>query len=447
MRPSDAQLEVRSAVPRGAPALRIGVPALGPPKIRCMVVCGTRPEIIKLYPLIRELRERPVWDVVVCHTGQHRSLADLHFRELGITPDVDLRIMRRGQTIPYVVARIVARLEPVLAAQRPQVLIVQGDTTSGMAAALCAFGMQIPVVHVEAGLRTGRLDSPYPEEANRRIISSVASMHFAPTESARDNVLREYPNASVHVVGNTGIDTLCMLRSERAAGAPERQARRRVLVTMHRRESRAEHLASVCVAIRQLAHRCRDLSFQVPLHPNPEVREPAIRLLRDVPRVTLREPLSYRGMAAALEDSWLLLTDSGGLQEEAAFFGRPALVMRDCTDRPEAVAEGICRIVGTGAREIVREVLRLHDDPAHYARMCRPSTAYGDGHARGRIADLIERELFDADSGDAVPAQLKPHSDYVSRGVQPAAVHNEAAGAPLRLATHGTVFLPAALPA
>jgi len=363
-----------------------------------MVVCGTRPEIIKLYPLILELRSRPAWDVVVCHTGQHRTMANLHFDEFGLHPDIDLRIMRPGQTLPYVTARVIDRLEAVLAAGRPHVVIVQGDTTSGMAAALCAFGMQIPVVHVEAGLRSGVLYGPFPEEANRRIISSVAALHFAPTEAARQNVLREYPSARVFVVGNTGLDALRMVSPPRAGESRyEPSPEHPVLVTMHRRERLAERVTSVCTAIRELVDNSADLVFHVPLHPNPEVRRPAVRLLKKVPRVSLGDPMPYRQMISALHDAWLVMTDSGGLQEEAAFLGRPALVLRNCTDRPEAVTEGVCAVIGTDPDTIVRSVQRLQSDRAYYASMCRPTNVFGDGNSRHRIADLIERELVGRD--------------------------------------------------
>lgn len=368
-------------------------------RVKVMTVFGTRPEAIKMAPVIKALRERPAWfSVSVVVTGQHREMLDQVLDLFGIIPDDDLEIMTTEQTLTEVTVRALQGLEEVLARERPDCVLVQGDTTTAMAAALASFYHRVPVGHVEAGLRTNDPYQPFPEEINRRLISTVATWHFAPTSVARDNLLREnVPATRIWVTGNTVIDALQQVAREDYA-FPEPQLRemdwgrwRALAVTAHRRENWGEPLRRICQALRQIVEARPDVLVVFPVHLNPVVQRTVHEMLDGLDRVILTEPLPYGSMANLLHRSYLVLTDSGGLQEEAPSLGRPVLVLREVTERPEGVAAGTLKVVGTEPQTIVRETLRLLDDQDAYQRMARAVNPYGDGKAAERIALLLAR--------------------------------------------------------
>lgn len=374
---------------------------------RILFVLGTRPEAIKTAPVIAACRkEFGPGAVRVCVTAQHRQILDPFLDEFGIAPDVDLDVMRDDQTPTEVAARVLRRLDPVLDRERPDVVVVQGDTTSAMATALAAFHRRIPVAHVEAGLRTWDLASPWPEEMNRQVIARLASLHFAPTEGARRNLLREGVSRDrVVVTGNPGMDTLrhARRRLDRGgtpvlfAGAGPLPARF-VLVTLHRRENLGRGIEGVCLALLDLLERVPDVVVVWPVHPNPSVRETVTRLLSPAlpgERLRLLPPLPYSDLVALLARCHFVISDSGGVQEEAPALGRPVLCARDRTERPEGVRAGAVRLVGTDRERIVAAAMELLSDPQAYRRMARPRWLYGDGHAGPRIA----RALRDHDFG------------------------------------------------
>jgi len=362
-----------------------------------MVVFGTRPEAIKLAPVIRRLREQAErFDVRVCVTAQHRGLLDQVLDVFDIQPDYDLDLMRPGQTLTESTARILAALEPVIAGERPDFVLVQGDTTTAMCGALAAFYQDARVGHVEAGLRTGDLRQPFPEEMNRVLVSKLATLHFAPTASARQNLLDEgVVPESIFVTGNTGIDAVLEVAAALEAGSlpsgkwPSLDPRKKlVLVTAHRRESFGAGFERICQALRDIAKR-GDAEVVYPVHPNPNVEEPVNRLLRGAPGIHLITPLPYVPFVDLMRRAYLLLTDSGGIQEEAPSLGKPVLVMREKTERPEAVEAGTARLVGTDRATILAETALLFDDPAVYARRSRIHNPYGDGRAASRIRDIL----------------------------------------------------------
>ncbi len=363
---------------------------------RVLFVFGTRPEAIKLCPLIRELRRRDECSVRVCVTAQHRGLLDQVLAAFQVVPDRDLDLMRPGQTLAALTARILEALDPVLVEEAPDLVLVQGDTTTTVAAALTAFYRRIPVGHVEAGLRTGDPGQPFPEELNRVLTGRLAQLHFAPTAGSAANLAAEgVPRDRIHITGNTGIDAVLYVRDALASGAlpscdwPWLDASRRlVLVTSHRRESFGAGFERTLRALARIAE-LPDVEVVYPVHPNPEVVKPARRLLGSRERVHLIEPLPYVPFVDLMRRAWLLLTDSGGIQEEAPSLGKPVLVLRDKTERPEAVAAGTVKLVGTDEDRIVGEVSHLLTDPAAYAQMTRVHNPYGDGQASQRIADLV----------------------------------------------------------
>jgi UDP-N-acetylglucosamine 2-epimerase (non-hydrolysing) len=363
-----------------------------------LVVFGTRPEAIKLAPVIKALRLRDI-PVRTCATAQHRELLD---RALApeLVPDIDLNLMRPRQSLATLTARMIAALDRVFAAERPERVIVQGDTATALAAAQAAYFRGIPVAHIEAGLRTGDLGAPHPEEGNRRMIGAIADMHFAPTAGAAQALRKEgVPAARIHVTGNTVVDALYDVRARLGrdpvlAGAArqviDRSAGKRlILVTCHRRESFAA-APEIAAAIRALASR-PDVLIALPLHPNPAIRRPLETALGESPNVLLLEPLGFAPFVSLLSAAHFVLTDSGGVQEEAPVLGTPVLVMRNVTERPEGVAAGTARLVGTRAQRIVSEACLLLDNPAAHARMARAHSPYGDGRAAERIADIIAR--------------------------------------------------------
>jgi UDP-N-acetylglucosamine 2-epimerase (non-hydrolysing) len=363
---------------------------------KILFVFGTRPEAIKLCPVVRYLRSQPDFDVKVCVTAQHRQLLDQVLDVFDIQPDYDLDLMLPGQTLYQSTSRIVAGLEPVIAGAKPQLVLVQGDTTTTFGGALAAFYGRIPVGHVEAGLRTGDIYSPFPEEMNRLLAGHLSTLHFAATEGARRNLLNEGVEPDrIAVTGNTGIDAVFYVRDGLEAGrlkAPESPwhdpQRKLILVTAHRRESFGEGFEQICLALAGLARR-PDVQIVYPVHPNPNVQDPVQRHLAGQPNIVLLEPLSYVPFVDLMRRAQLLLTDSGGIQEEAPSLGKPVLVMREKTERPEAVAAGTVKLVGASLPTIVREVTRLLEDAEERRRMSRVHNPYGDGHACARISDVI----------------------------------------------------------
>jgi len=367
-------------------------------KRRVMFCFGTRPEAIKLAPVIHELaRQRGEFQPVVLVTAQHRRMLDQVLRAFDIRPDHDLDLMRPGQSLAAVTVGVLRGVERVLRRARPDMVMVQGDTTSALAAALTAFYQRIPVGHVEAGLRTSDKYSPYPEEMNRRLVSSLADLHFAPTRAARDNLLREgVPRGRIKVTGNTVVDALKAIRRSMAlwrVSALDKIApgQRVILVTAHRRESFGTGFERICEALRTIVERNPDVEVVYPVHLNPNVRRPVRALLDRTPRVHLIKPLEYLPFVRLMERAYLILTDSGGIQEEAPALGKPVLVMRDVTERPEAVAAGTARLVGTDIDLIVSATERLLRSPAAYRRMARARNPFGDGRAATRIAAALRR--------------------------------------------------------
>ncbi len=370
---------------------------------RVAVVFGTRPEAIKLFPLIHALRDHPGIEARVIVTGQHRAMLDQVLAFAGIVPDRDLDLMTPGQSLDALTARLLIALGAAFDAERPDRVVVQGDTTTALVAALAAHYRRIPVAHVEAGLRSHDIGHPWPEEANRRMISVIADLHFAPTRAAADALLAEnVPAARVHVTGNTVIDAIRSTRARLAAdphrtrsldGLAARFAgRRMILVTAHRRENFGDGMAAIADAVARIARR-GDVGIVLPLHPNPQVAGPMRAMLADVPDVALLPPQDYPHFVRLLDLCHLVLTDSGGVQEEAPGFGKPVLVLRDTTERPEAVAAGTARLVGTDPDRIVAAVASLLDDPAAHAAMARAHNPFGDGRAVARIMAVLARHI------------------------------------------------------
>jgi UDP-N-acetylglucosamine 2-epimerase (non-hydrolysing) len=361
--------------------------------LKVVTVFGTRPEAVKLGPVIRELARFPERITSrVCVTAQHREMLDQVLRIFAIQPDYDLDVMQDNQTPTQVAASVLARLEPILLDERPDWVLVQGDTTTVAAAALAAFYARAHVGHVEAGLRTGDRWQPFPEEINRRVAGVIADRHFAPTERSRDNLLREdVAPERILVTGNPGIDALHWITAqpespevrELLLASPEARV---ILVTAHRRENFGEPLKEICLALRDIAQRFADsVRIVYPVHRNPNVWGPVHALLGNVPQITLRPPLDYLPNLQLMKRATLVITDSGGIQEEATGLGIPALVLREVTERPEGVETGALRIVGTDRVGIVRETSLLLEDRAEYAQMANARNPFGDGHAAERI--------------------------------------------------------------
>jgi len=367
---------------------------------RVMILAGTRPEAIKVAPVVLAMRGSDRLEPVLCSSGQHREMLAQAFADFGLAPDLALEVMVEDQSLAELSARLLSALDQAMEQARPDVVLVQGDTTTVAMASLCAYYRGVTVAHLEAGLRSGDKRSPFPEEVNRRIAGVVADIHFAPTPGARDNLLAErVPADAVHVVGNTVIDALEMIRREVENDAsllhPEvdaalRLGRRVVLVTGHRRESFGRGIQNICRAIRELAERFEDVVFFYPVHLNPRVLGPVTDLLGGHPRVILAKPLAYRTFVAHMLRCHLVLTDSGGVQEEAPAFGKPVLVMRDVTERAEGIAAGTARLVGTSTQGIVDGMALLLGDGATYAAMARAVNPYGDGRSAGRVVAILE---------------------------------------------------------
>lgn len=367
--------------------------------LKVLSLFGTRPEAIKLFPLIHALDADPRFDSRVCVSGQHRGMLDQVIQIAGISPHHDLDLMQPDQTLDGLTAALLAGIGRVLDTERPDWVVVQGDTATAMVGALAAYYRKIPVAHVEAGLRSGNIHHPWPEEVNRKIVGSFAALHFAPTKTAAAALLREnVDSATIHVTGNTVIDALhwVIARIERdpalasgLAQLEQRFAGKRIIgVTTHRRENFGEGMRGIAAAVRRLAAR-EDVAVIFPVHLNPNVRAVMNEALAELDNVALIEPLDYQHFARLLDISTLMLSDSGGVQEEAPALGKPVLVMRETTERPEGVEAGTARLVGTNADQIVAEATRLLDDPAAYEVMARAHNPFGDGQATARIVELL----------------------------------------------------------
>lgn len=379
---------------------------------KILTVFGTRPEAIKMAPLVRALVEAPEFEAKVCVTAQHRQMLDQVLDLFEIEPEFDLNLMRDGQTLGDLTSNILQSIGRIYDDWQPDIVLVHGDTTTTLAASLAAFYRYIPVGHVEAGLRTGNVWSPWPEELNRRVTDAVSSWLFAPTEDAKHNLLSEgAPGAQVVLTGNTVIDALLHVkeRLDRGGALTESVAaryaflepsRRLILVTGHRRESFGEPFRHFCEALRQIALKYEDVQVVYPVHLNPNVRAPVNAVLSDVPNVHLIEPQDYLPFVYLMSRAYLIVTDSGGIQEEAPALGKPVLVTRETTERPEAVRAGTARLVGTQTDRILWEAARLLDDRAEYMAMARANNPYGDGHASERIVDALT----------CVPAAISPIS-------------------------------------
>lgn len=371
------------------------------PRKKVLIAFGTRPEAIKMAPVVEAFKRDGTLDVVVAVTAQHRQMLDQVLDLFAIRPDEDLDVMQPGQTLPGLFARILTGMNEVIARQAPDIVLVHGDTSTTLATALAAFYNKVKVGHVEAGLRTGDIWAPWPEEANRRLTAPLTSLHFAPTDRSRANLIREGVAAdSIEVTGNTVIDALLDVveRISRDPTLSERlnvqlpfldRSRRMVLVTGHRRENFGEGFEQICHALKSLAER-GDVQVVYPVHLNPNVQEPVNRILAGANNVLLIEPQDYLPFVHLMSRATLIITDSGGVQEEAPSLGKPVLVMRDTTERPEAVDAGTVRLVGTDAQRILAEANRLLDDPTAYAEMSRAHNPYGDGKASERIVRRVK---------------------------------------------------------
>lgn len=390
--------------------------------MKVLSIFGTRPEAIKMAPLMRTLEQAAGIDSVVCITGQHRTMLEQVMSLFDIRADHDLDVMVPNQSLNSLCSRIFAKLDPILETEQPDRVLVHGDTSTAMVAATAAFHRRIPVGHVEAGLRTGDLTQPWPEEMNRRVIDVMSDFLFAPTISSRDNLLRENLAGRIVVTGNTVIDALQLtaqrlekdanLRAKLDAKFPFISPQRRVLlVTGHRRENFGDGFAHICEALAELAER-PDIDIVYPVHLNPNVRGPVLQLLSNLPRVHLIEPLDYLEFVRLMQLSYVVLTDSGGVQEEAPSLGKPVLVMRDVTERPEAMAAGTVQLIGTSRKRIVDAVNLLFDDAKRYSQFSNVVNPYGDGHASSRIVRALLGQPFEEFNADGNAAL----SEFLSRG-------------------------------
>ncbi|MHB8727672.1 MAG: non-hydrolyzing UDP-N-acetylglucosamine 2-epimerase [Sulfuricaulis sp.] len=364
-------------------------------KKRILCVVGTRPEAIKMAPVIMALKTEPWAAVRVLATAQHRHMLDQVLNLFGVEPDVDLDIMRPNQALTTLTARLLLDMEDVIQSEKPDAVLAQGDTTTVMTVALACFYGRIPFGHVEAGLRSGDISNPFPEEMNRVVAGRLARWHFAPTENARQNLLREgVPQHSIYVTGNTVIDALQTV----AAKHPEIDvaldpSKRLILVTAHRRENFGTPFREICRAIRAIADRNENIQVLYPVHPNPNVTRVAYDMLEGHPRISLCPPLDYLPFVGAMQRAYLILSDSGGVQEEAPALGKPVLVLRRETERPEAVETGVVKLVGPEFNNIVGETQRLLDDEQAYKQMARGVSPYGDGKAANRIVGILRQSL------------------------------------------------------
>ena len=373
-------------------------------KPKVVSIVGTRPEVIKMAPVVLELeRRRSEFDHVLVTTSQHREMLFPALAMFGMKPDINLDLMQENQTLGSFASRSLSSLSNLFDELKPQMILIQGDTTTVMTAALAAFYLGIRVGHVEAGLRSFRRRNPFPEEINRRIAGCVADLHFAPTERARENLLREGVSAKdVFVTGNTIVDALQSIPpvdtfDEPRLGSIDYDAGRVLLVTAHRRENHGPNLKSICAALKMLASRFDDLEIVFPVHLNPNVRGMVYEELGQTPRIHLTEPVSYRDLLGIMSRCYLILTDSGGIQEEAISFHKPVLVLREVTERPEVVEVGAGKVIGVDAQRIVDEVSSLMTDERRYKQMSTAENPFGDGHAAERIVNILAERLNPSD--------------------------------------------------
>lgn len=364
-------------------------------KVKIICTVGTRPEAIKMAPVILALKQQPWADVKVLATAQHRNMLDQVLNFFGITPDFDLDIMQPNQALTTLTARLLLELDKVLLAEKPDVVLAQGDTTTVMTMSLACFYHRIPFGHVEAGLRTWDIQNPFPEEANRVIAGRLTHWHFAPTESSRQNLLKEgIADSDITVTGNTVIDALLMTASkELEIGIELPEDKRLILVTSHRRENFGEPFRNICRALRTIAEKNPDVQVLYPVHPNPNVKDVATELLGDCANIKLCDPLDYAPFIAAMKRAYLIISDSGGVQEEAPALAKPVLVLRDETERPEAVEMGVVKLVGPNYDKIVNEAQILLDDPAAYKAVARGISPYGDGKGSERIVAVLKEHF------------------------------------------------------
>lgn len=372
---------------------------------KVLIVFGTRPEAIKMAPLVKALEKNESFDSKVCVTAQHREMLDQVLDIFEINPDFDLNLMQAGQTLPELTSRILMGLDAVLTDYMPDVVLVHGDTATTLAASLASYYQKVKIGHVEAGLRTGNIYSPWPEEANRKITSSLANFHFAPTETSKDNLLKEgYSSDAIFVVGNTVVDALQLALEKINSNNEQKEFLKHkfsfldaskdiILVTGHRRENFGDGFENICRALRDIAVRFSTAQIVYPVHLNPNVREPVERLLRDISNIFLIEPLEYLPFVYLMSMSKLILTDSGGIQEEAPALGKPVLVMRDTTERPEAVNAGTVKLVGTDPCKILGEVTSLLQNERLYLDMSKAHSPYGQGNTSHLICEILKENL------------------------------------------------------
>ncbi|HEY9620434.1 MAG TPA: UDP-N-acetylglucosamine 2-epimerase (non-hydrolyzing) [Crinalium sp.] len=366
------------------------------PPIRTCIILGTRPEAIKLAPVIQQFKQNPAFDTQVVLTGQHREMVEQVMKLFDLTADHDLAIMQHQQTLTDITCRSLQGLETLFQTLQPQIILVQGDTTTALAAALAAFYHKIPVGHVEAGLRTDDLFNPYPEEANRRLISQIAQLNFAPTSLAVENLQKSNIVGAIHHTGNTVIDALLAVAAHHPpCPIPNLNwdQYRVLLATVHRRENWGEPLHDIANGFLKILDKFPDTALLLPLHRNPRVREPLQAILGQHPRAFLVEPLDYAELVGAMQRCYLLLTDSGGLQEEAPSLGKPVLVLRETTERPEAIAAGTAKLIGTHPEHILTAAAELLSNPTAYQSMANAINPFGDGHASERIMKIVEAYL------------------------------------------------------
>lgn len=369
--------------------------------LKVLTIFGTRPEAIKLAPVLVELRKYSNIESYVCVTAQHRQMLDQVLNIFNIVPDIDLDLMRDNQSLPDLTARVITRIDQILAKVLPNIVLIQGDTTTVMASAMAAFYRKIPVGHVEAGLRSGNMYSPFPEEMNRRIASLIAQYHFVPTEGSRKALIGEgVPAEKIFLTGNTVVDALLAILESpvpnsvdyllNKAGMKDKDSSKKlVLVTAHRRENFGQGIENICNGLKALVDRNNDVVVLYPVHHNPNVRRPVFKILDGVERITLCDPVGYDAMAHLMNASHLILTDSGGIQEEAPSLGKPVLVMRKETERPEGIKAGTARLIGPYSESVVQETERLLNNKEEYRQMSLKVNPYGDGKASKRIVDII----------------------------------------------------------
>lgn len=361
------------------------------------IVCviGTRPEAIKMAPLVLQLKRATWANITVVATAQHRQMLDQILQLFKIVPDIDLNVMKPNQGLPELTAHLLTDLDKVLAEKAADVVIAQGDTTTAFAAALASFYRRIPFCHVEAGLRTNDIYSPFPEEMNRVLSDHLSYLNFAPTETAKQNLLANgVINDSIYVTGNTVIDSLLeVARQNVPHGLALDPSKRLILVTEHRRENFGAPFLNICKTLRTLADTVEDIQIVYPVHPNPNVKEVAYQQLGNHPRILLCNPMDYGPFVSLMKQAYLILTDSGGVQEEAPALGKPVLVLRKKTERPEAVEQGVVKLVGTESHEILAAALELLNNPQAYAQMARGSSPYGDGYAAQRITSILYEKI------------------------------------------------------